>query len=78
MITPEKRLVAFPLFVALVVYAGALYVFFALEPKYKEKAHKILRGAVIGFIIALAAWLAIDLILNVLTNGGGLGRVNIP
>lgn len=55
-----------PLFALILVYVGWLYLSASGSSENVTKAKKILRNAVIGFVIALAAWLIVKTILTTL------------
>jgi hypothetical protein len=55
-----------PLFALILVYAGWLYLSDMGSAEHKTKAKKILVNALIGFVIALAAWLVVKTILTTL------------
>ncbi len=61
---------AMPLAAILFAYAGFLYVSSAASPDNRKKAKAIFKGVLVGFLIALAAWLIVSFIL------GGLGAKN--
>ena len=54
---------ATPLFALIMIYVGWLYLSDMGSSENVTKAKKILKNAVIGYIIALAAWLIIKTIL---------------
>ena len=53
-----------PIFALILVYVGFLYIGDMGSSENKNKAKKILKNAVIGFVIALAAWLIVKTILT--------------
>jgi hypothetical protein len=62
---------ATPLFALILVYAGWLYLSDMGSSENKTKAKKILINAVIGFVVALAAWLIVK---TILTSLGFIGN----
>jgi len=50
-----------------IAYGGFLYVVNPVNPSGRAKANKILLNTTVGIVIALAAWLIINLVLTVLT-----------
>src|SRR3989344_269729 len=52
--------------VGLFIYAGILYVSSGPNPSNIEKAHKIFWNVLVGFIIALAAFLIVETIMQAL------------
>lgn len=54
---------ATPLFALILVYAGWLYLSDQGSSENKTKAKKMLKNALIGYVIALAAWLIVKAIL---------------
>ena len=59
-----------PLFALILVYVGWLYLSASGNQENVTRAKKILRNAVIGFVIALAAWLVVKTILTTLGFNG--------
>ena len=55
---------ATPLFALILVYVGWLYLSDMGSSENKTKAKKILKNALIGYVIALAAWLIVKTILS--------------
>ncbi len=55
---------ATPIFALIIVYAGWLYLSDGGSSENVGKAKKILKNAVIGYVIALAAWLIVKTILT--------------
>jgi len=55
---------ATPLFALILVYVGWLYLSDMGAAENKTKAKKILQNAVIGYVIALAAWLIVKTLLT--------------
>ncbi len=53
---------------ALFVYAGILYIFAGGDKEKISKAHSIFFNVVVGFVIVLAAWLIVDLVMTVLLD----------
>lgn len=64
---------ATPLFALILVYVGWLYLSDMGSSENKTKAKRILRNALIGYIIALAAWLIVKTILTTLGFQAGEG-----
>ncbi|MCR4275039.1 MAG: pilin [Candidatus Campbellbacteria bacterium] len=62
--------VALPISAALFAWAGILYLTAAGDMGKISKAHEIFKNVFFGLIIALAGFLIIDLITNVLTGRG--------
>ncbi len=60
--------VTIPISIALFAWAGVMYFAAGGNPKQIIRAHHIFKSVVIGFIIALAAWLIVQTILNALVN----------
>lgn len=56
---------ATPLFALIIIYAGWLYLSSGGSTENVSKAKKILKNAIIGYVIALAAWLIVKTILSV-------------
>ena len=61
---------ATPLFVLIIIYAGWLYLSSAGSSENTTKAKKILKNSIIGYVIALAAWLVVKTILSTLGYHG--------
>lgn len=61
--------IAAPLAVIMFVYAGFLYVTNGGNESKVKQAHEIFWGVFIGLVIALAAWLIINFILDFLLGG---------
>jgi len=57
---------ATPLFALILIYVGWLYLSAGGSSENVTKAKKILKNALIGYIIALAAWLIVKTILTAL------------
>ena len=55
---------AAPLAALVTAWSGFLYLTSAANPGQREKAKKILKNVVLGFIIALAAWLIVKTLLS--------------
>lgn len=62
---------ATPIFALIIVYAGWLYLSDGGNSENVGKAKKILKNAVIGYVIALAAWLIVKTILTSLGFNSG-------
>jgi hypothetical protein len=60
--------ISIPLFVLLLAWVGVLYFTAAANPSNIEKAKKILKQALIGFLITLTAWLVINTLLVTILN----------
>lgn len=56
------------IFVLVAAFAGFLLMFSPINQENRSKAKGILTNAVIGLLIALAAWLAVDFIMKTLYN----------
>jgi len=52
--------------VILFAWAGMLYLFSGVEPAKRKQAHNIIVATVVGFLIALSAWLIIEVLVNTL------------
>src|SRR3989344_5517061 len=52
----------------MIAYAGFLLVVNSVNPAGKEQAKKMLQNLAIGLVIALSAWLIVDLIMATLYN----------
>ena len=57
---------ATPLFALILIYVGWLYISAGGSSENVSKAKHILKNAVIGYVIALAAWLIVKAILTTL------------
>lgn len=57
---------ATPLFALILIYVGWLYLSSGGSSENVTKAKKILKNAFIGYVIALAAWLIVKVILTTL------------
>lgn len=55
--------IALPLSAILFAYAGFLYVSSASSPDNRKKAKSIFFNVLVGFLIALSAWLVVDFVL---------------
>ncbi|ETB63836.1 TPA: hypothetical protein DIC38_02140 [Candidatus Nomurabacteria bacterium] len=55
---------ATPIFALIIIYVGWLYLSAGGNSENVGKAKKILKNAVIGYVIALAAWLIVKTILT--------------
>lgn len=64
------KYLATPLFAILFIYAGVLYITAGGSSKDTDKAKKILVNSVVGYLIALAAWLIIDTLVKGLGYNG--------
>ena len=53
-----------PIAVAMFAWAGILYFTNAAAPKNIEKAKRIFKNALLGFTLAISAWLIINTLLN--------------
>ncbi len=62
--------IALPIFALIFAYVGWLYMSSAANPSQRSKAKGILINSVVGFIIAMAAFLIIELILTTLGYEG--------
>lgn len=54
-----------------IAYAGVLFILTPTNPESRSKAKSVLGNAVIGFLIVLSAWIAVDFIMKLLYDGGG-------
>ncbi|MDP4020750.1 MAG: hypothetical protein Q8P58_01770, partial [Candidatus Adlerbacteria bacterium] len=63
--------VSIPLAAAMFAYAGFLYVTGAANPTQISKAHSIFKRVLIGFLIAISAWLVVQTILNAVFDKDG-------
>src|SRR5258706_11152686 len=61
-----------PIFAILCAYIGFLFLTSGAKPANRETAKKMFPKIVIGFIVALAAWLIVKIILITLGYDGGL------
>lgn len=57
------------IFILILSYAGFLFMTSSVNAENRNKAKSILMNAVIGLIIALAAWLIVDFVMKVFYNG---------
>lgn len=62
--------IASVIFVLIITYAGFLFMTSSMNPEAKSKGKSMLLGALIGFIIALSAWLLIDFVMKAIYNPG--------
>ncbi len=62
--------VAFPISAAFFAWAGFLYLTAAGDEGKVKKAHGIFQNVFWGLILALAAWIIIDLVTSTLTGVG--------
>lgn len=71
------KTIALPLFALILAYVGWLYMSSASNPSQRSKAKGILINSVVGFVIAMAAFLIIKLVLETLGyNDGGISFIN--
>jgi len=56
----------------LFINAGILYLFSAGNPGNVAKAHRLFMNALVGFVIVLAAWLVVSLIMSWVYTGSPL------
>lgn len=56
------------IFVLVASYAGVLFMASSVNPRGKEQAKSMLMSAVLGLVIALAAWLLVDFVMKALYN----------
>jgi len=61
-------LVVFPLAAAFIVYGGFMIMVSTGSPERVKSGRDIIATAVVGLAIALAAWLVIDLILQIIVD----------
>ncbi|MEA3449744.1 MAG: Ig-like domain-containing protein [Patescibacteria group bacterium] len=64
--------------VAVVLYAGFLWMTSTGRPDQLIKAKKMLTGGMVGLIIILSAFAIVTFIVNLFEGGGGLGRSGRP
>jgi hypothetical protein len=64
--------VTIPAAALLFAWAGILYFSSRGNPGQIEQAHKVFRSVVIGFVIALSAWVLVNTVMNMLIQGGDL------
>jgi len=57
----------------LFAWAGILYFSSRGDPVRIGQAHKIFKSVVIGFVIAVSAWVLVITVMNMLVHGGELG-----
>ncbi len=62
-------LLTIPLAAALFAYAGFLYIRHGTNPTKIETAHKIFRNVLVGFLIAISAWLVVQTIMSTVFDG---------
>ncbi len=62
--------IALPISALLFAWAGFLYLTAAGDEGQVKKAHGVFQNVFFGLILALAGWLIINLIVNVLTGKG--------
>lgn len=60
------KYLATPLAALALCYAGGMLIFSGGSPESRTKAKKIIKNVIIGYIIALAAWLIVKTILSTL------------
>ena len=60
------KYLATPLAALAICFAGGLLIFSGGSPESRTKAKKIIKSVIIGYIIALAAWLIVKTILSTL------------
>ncbi len=66
--------IALPLAAIMFAYAGFLFMFSGVQPEQRTKAKKIFGNVALGFILAIAAWLIIHTILEIVGyNGSWIG-----
>lgn len=68
--------IAIPIAAALFAYAGFLYITSASNPGNISKAKGIFKDALVGFLIAVCAWLIINTLLHVIFNQGTFSSGN--
>ncbi len=68
--------IAVPIAAALFAYAGFLYITSASSPGNIGKAKGIFKDALIGFLIAICAWLIINTLLHVIFSQGTFSSGN--
>lgn len=56
------------LLIIYIAYAGALFVFTPANPANRETARAMIRNAIFGLLVAMAAWLLVDFVMKVLYN----------
>ena len=70
LITYLLVILATPLFALIIIYTGWLYLSSGGSSENITKAKHIFKNALIGYVIALAAWLIVKTILNTLGYNG--------
>lgn len=60
--------IAMPLATLAILIAGITYVFMPVVPSSKETAKKMLKGAVLGLVATLSAYLIVKLIVTALSG----------
>lgn len=68
------EVIALPLAVVMFLYGGFMWITAAGDPGKITKGRNALQYAVVGMIVAFAAWLIIDTILKALL-AGGMGNI---
>lgn len=70
---------ATPLFALIIIYTGWLYISAGGSSENVTRAKKIFKNALIGYVIALAAWLIVNTIIKTLGFNGDtfLGQLSI-
>lgn len=68
--------VTIPAAALLFAWAGILYFSSRGNPGQIEKAHKVFRSVVIGFVIAVSAWVLVNTVMNMLIQGGDIKSWN--
>lgn len=61
---------ATPVFAIIIIYVGFLYLTSGASKGNKDKAKKIAKNALLGYVLILAAWLIVKTILNFVDYNG--------
>jgi hypothetical protein len=63
-------------FVLIFSYAGILLMVSSMNPGNRQKAKNMLGAAVVGFLVAMSAWLLVDFVMKAVYNEGQFGFWN--
>ena len=69
-------MIVFPLAILMLVYGGILIMFSAGSPSRVSRGKEIITAAIVGVLIALLAWLFIDITIRVLAGSKQLGGLD--